>query len=67
MGWSSELPGFEVSVFAGGDQQGGLAVGGLAKAHGGNLGVVGGRDGRVQHKTACDSGVVGYCYTIFIT
>lgn len=67
VGRSGELPGFEVSVFAGGDQQGGLAVGGLVKGHGGNLGVVGGRDGRVQHKTARDRGVVGYCYTVFIT
>lgn len=54
MRWG-QLPGFEVSVLAGGDQHGGLAVGGLAKAHGCNLGLVWGRDGRVQHKTAGDS------------
>lgn len=41
-------------VFAGGDQHGGLAVDGVAKAHGCNPGLVGGRDGRVQHKTAGD-------------
>lgn len=50
-----QLPGFEVPVLAGGDQHGGLAVGGLAEAHGCNLGLVWGRDGRVQHKTAGDS------------
>lgn len=43
-----------MSVLAGGDQHGGLAVSGMAKAHGCNLGLVGGRDGRVQHKTASD-------------
>lgn len=54
VGWGGQLPGFEVPVFAGGDQHGGLAVGSVAKAHGCNPGLVGGRDGRVQHKTAGD-------------
>lgn len=44
-----------MSVLAGGDQHGGLAVGGVEKAHGCNPGLVGGRDGRVQHKTAGDT------------
>ena len=44
-----------MSVLASGDQHGGLAVSGMAKAHGCNLGLVGGRDGRVQHKTASNS------------
>lgn len=55
MGWRAQLPGFEVSVLAGGDQHGGLAVGGVAEAHGCNPRLVGGRDGRVQHKTAGDT------------
>lgn len=55
VGWCIQLPGFEVSVLAGGDQHGGLAVGGMAKAHGCNPGLVGGRDGRVQHKTESGS------------
>lgn len=42
-------------VLAGGDQHGGLAVGGVAEAHACNLSLVGGRDGRVQHKTAGDT------------
>lgn len=40
-------------VLAGGDQHGGL--GGAGEAHACNLGLVGGRDGRVQHKTAGDT------------
>ena len=55
MGLRGQLPDFEVPVLAGGGQHGGLAVGGLAEAHACNLGLVGGRDGRVQHKTAGDT------------
>lgn len=55
MGLCVQLPGFEVPVLAGGDQHGGLVVSGVAEAHACNLGLVGGRDGRVQHKTAGDT------------
>lgn len=55
VGFCGQLPGFEVSILAGGDQHGGLAVGGMAKAHGCNPGLVGGRDGRIQHKTSGDT------------
>ncbi len=42
-------------VLAGGNQHGGLAVGGVAEAHACNLVLVGGRDGRVEHETAGDT------------
>lgn len=54
MGRRGQQPAFEAPVFAGGDQHGGLAVGGLAEAHVCNLGLVGGRDGGVEHKAVGD-------------
>lgn len=50
-----------MSVRAGGDQHGGLAVGGQAEAHGRDPGLVRRRDGRVEHKAAGDA-----CYRVVI-
>lgn len=59
-----QLPGFEVALLTGGDQQSSLAVGRhRTEAQVCDLAVVGGRDGGVEHETVRDTRTVIETYT----